>query len=113
MKPEACKTLPNEALRSLDLREWHDDEVDTYVGLLDDHHYLKCPHARKRHLSQVVCYEGKAVALLIWTTSSRKLVHRDEHIGWDRRTREKRLSRIVQNNRFLLLPQTRPANASR
>ena len=85
------KTLPDEALRSLELREWHDDEVDTYVELLNKHHYLKCPHARKRHLSQVACYQGKAVALIIWTSSSRKLIHRDEYIGWDSRTREKRL----------------------
>jgi hypothetical protein len=111
MKTQAwLKTLPDEALRSLELREWHEDEADAYVELLNEHHYLKCPHARKRHLSQVVCYKGKAVALLIWTTSSRKLIHRDEHIGWDSRTREKRLSWIVQNNRFLLLPQDRPAN---
>jgi hypothetical protein len=111
MKTQAwLKTLPDEALRSLELREWHEDEADAYVELLNEHHYLKCPHARKRHLSQVVCYKGKAVALLIWTTSSRKLIHRDEHIGWDSRTREKRLSWIVQNNRFLLLPQDRPVN---
>ena len=50
------------------------------------------------------------MALIIWTTSSRKLIHRDEYIGWDSRTREKRLSWIVQNNRFLLLPQDRPIN---
>ena len=100
----------DEAMRGLELREWHDNEVDAYVELLNKHHYLKCPHARKRHLSQVACYQGKAVALLIWTTSSRKLIHRDEYIGWDSRSREKRLSWIVQNNRFLLLPQDRPIN---
>jgi hypothetical protein len=88
--------------------QWHASETDAYVALLNEHHYLKCPDARKRHLSPVVCYEGKAVALLIWTTSSRKLEHRDQYIGWDSRTRQKRLSWIVQNNRFLLLPQERP-----
>jgi hypothetical protein len=25
----------------------------------------------------VACYQGKAVALIIWTTSSRKWIHRD------------------------------------
>jgi hypothetical protein len=54
--PAWLKTLPDEALRGLALREWHDDEVDAYVELLNKHHYLKCPHARKRHLSQVACY---------------------------------------------------------
>jgi len=111
MKPQAwLKALPDEALRSLELREWHEDETEAYVALLDEHHYLGSPHARKRHLSQVVTYEGQAVALLIWTTSSRQLIHRDKHIGWDNRTRQKRLGWIVQNSRFLLLPPTRPAN---
>lgn len=66
MKTQAwLKTLPDESLRNLELREWQEAEVDTYVALLNEHHYLKCPDARKRHLSQVVCYEGNAVALLV------------------------------------------------
>ncbi|HBR95554.1 MAG TPA: hypothetical protein DEA90_15435, partial [Opitutae bacterium] len=108
MKIEAwIEALPEQSLRSLELREWSDDEAQSYVDLLDQHHYLGCPDARKRHLRQVVLYEGKAVALLIWTTCSRKLADRESHIGWDGRTREKRLGWIVQNSRFLLLPQTR------
>ncbi|MBT62625.1 MAG: hypothetical protein CML13_05365 [Puniceicoccaceae bacterium] len=111
MKIEAwIEALPEQSLRSLELREWSDDEAQSYVDLLDQHHYLGCPDARKRHLRQVVLYEGKAVALLIWTTCSRKLADRESHIGWDGRTREKRLGWIVQNSRFLLLPQTRPQN---
>ena len=90
--PSLTQNTSVEALRSLELRELHDDAVDTYVELLNKHHYLKCPHARKRHLSQVACYQGKAVALIIWTTSGRNLIHRDEYIGWDSRTRAKRLS---------------------
>ena len=70
--PARLKTLPNEALRSLELGEWHDDEVDAYVELLNKHHYLKCPHARKRHLSQVACYQGKAVALILTRTKCRQ-----------------------------------------
>jgi len=104
------KSLPNEALASLELREWRDDEADAYTELLDKHHYLGCPDPRKRHLSQVVCYEGKAVALLIWTTSSRKLAAREAYVNWDSRTREKRLGWVVQNSRFLLLPTVRPDN---
>ena len=38
--PAWLKTLPDEALRSIELREWHDDEVDAYVELLNKHHYL-------------------------------------------------------------------------
>ena len=111
MKVEAWTgSLPDEALRGLEVREWRDDEACTYVALLDELHYLGCPDARKRHLSQVICYEGKAVALLTWTTCCRKLAGRDNHIGWDNRTRQKRLGWVVQNNRFLLLPAERPEN---
>lgn len=102
--------LPNQALRGLELREWHEEEVETYVGLLDTHHYLRSPDARRRHLCQVACYEGKAVALIVWTTASAKLAGRESYIGWDSRTRQKRLGWLVQNNRFLLLPSKRPPN---
>lgn len=103
-------SLPDEALRGLQLREWLDEESDNYAALLDEHHYLGCPSTRKRHLRQVVLYQDKVVALLIWTTCSRKLAHRESYIGWDHRTREKRLGWIVQNSRFLLLPEHRPPN---
>jgi len=102
--------LPDEAMRSLELRQWREDEVETLAGLLDLHHYLGCPDPRRRHLCQVVCYEGKALALLVWTTASAKLAGRESYVGWDNRTRQKRLGWIVQNNRFLLLPEKRPAN---
>ena len=32
--PAWLKTLPDEALRGLELREWHGNEVDAYVELL-------------------------------------------------------------------------------
>lgn len=102
--------LPDEALRSLELREWQEDEVEVYAGLLDAHHYLGCPDGRRRHLCQVACYQGKAVALIIWTTASAKLAGREDYVGWDHRTRQKRLGYLVQNNRYLLLPSTRPPN---
>lgn len=104
------ETLPDEALRDLELREWNEAEAEAYCALLDEHHYLGSPDARTRHLCQVVLYEGKAVALLVWTTCSRKLAGREHYVGWDPRTREKRLGWVVQNSRFLLIPQSRPAN---
>lgn len=102
--------LPDEALRGLELREWREDETEAFAALLDKHHYLGCPDARTRRLCQVVCYQGKAVALLTWGRGSRRLAGRDGYIHWDDRTRQKRLSWIVQNNRFLLLPKERPDN---
>lgn len=102
--------LPEVALRSLELREWREEEGETLAGLLDTHHYLGCPDRRRRHLCQVVSFEGKAVALLVWTTASGKLAGRETYVGWDARTRQKRLGWVVQNNRFLILPSKRPLN---
>lgn len=102
--------LPEAALSRLELREWQEDEVETLAGLLDAHHYLGCPDPRRRHLCQVACFEGRAVALVVWTTASAKLAGRESHVGWDTRTRQKRLGWVVQNNRFLLLPAKRPKN---
>jgi hypothetical protein len=58
----------------------------------------------------VVLYKGRAVSLLVWTAASAKLAGRESYVGWDNRTRQKRLGWLVQNNRFLLLPSTRPTN---
>lgn len=102
--------LPAAALHELELREWREDEVEVFAGLLDTHHYLGCPDPRRRHLCQVACYRGRAVALVIWTTASAKLAGREAYVGWDARTRQKRLGWLVQNNRFLLLPSKRPSN---
>jgi len=102
--------FPETGMSKLELREWDSSEVETYAELLKKHHYLGCPDARKRHLSQVVTYQGAAVALLTWTTACAKLAGRETYIGWDDRTRQKRLGWLVQNNRFLLLPSERPAN---
>jgi hypothetical protein len=102
--------LPDEGMRRLELREWDPAEAEYYAELMEKHHYLGCPDSRKRHLSQVVTYEGAPVALLTWTTACAKLAGRETYIGWDNRTRQKRLGWLVQNNRFLLLPSERPAN---
>jgi hypothetical protein len=111
MKIEAwTEPLSEESMRGLELREWQESENEGFIELLNEHHYLGCPDARKMHLRQAVLYEGRVVGLLIWTTCSRKLAGREAFIGWDARTREKRLGWIVQNSRFLLLPEQRPAN---
>ena len=102
--------LPEEGMNGLELREWYPAEAEYYAELMEQHHYLGCPDARKRHLCQVITYEGAAVALLTWTTACAKLAGRETYIGWDNRTRQKRLGWLVQNNRFLLLPSERPAN---
>jgi hypothetical protein len=105
-----AEDLPPHALRLLDIREWADNEKEAFTALLNERHYLKAPDNRRCHLRQAVFYEGALVALLIWSTCARSLAGRDRFIGWDNRTRQKRLGYVVQNNRFVLLPAKRPDN---
>lgn len=103
--------LPPHALRSLSVRVWREDETEGFLGLLREHHELGAPDARTRRLCQVVTFEDKAVALLVWNSASRALAGRERFIGWDRRTCKKRLGYVVQNNRFcLLVPKGSTAN---
>ncbi|MFW5883412.1 MAG: Druantia anti-phage system protein DruA, partial [Verrucomicrobiota bacterium] len=102
--------LPHKALTEINLREWDDSETEALAGLLQKHHYLGCPDPRRRHLCQVACWGERPVALLVWSTAAAKLVGREQFVGWDNRTRQKRLGYIVQNCRFLLLPEKRPDN---
>lgn len=108
--PIIAEDMPPQALRLLDVREWADEEMEAFTALLNERHYLNAPDNRRCHLRQAVFYEGKVVALLIWSTCARCLAGRDQFIGWDPRTRQKRLGYVVQNNRFLLLPKKRPDN---
>jgi len=34
------EALPDEALREVESREWHNEESEAYCKLLDEHHYL-------------------------------------------------------------------------
>lgn len=50
------------------------------------------------------------MALIVWAHAARHLAGRGKYIGWDRRTRTRRLGFVVQQSRFCLLPGKRPEN---
>jgi hypothetical protein len=53
--------------------------------------------------------QGRWLALLVFAAAARHLRHRDRWIGWTEAQRERRLSLVANNIRFLLLPdQTFP-----
>jgi hypothetical protein len=47
---------------------------------------------------------GQWVALLVFSAAAKHLKHRDRWIGWTPKQRSQRLSLVVNNSRFLLLP---------
>jgi hypothetical protein len=64
-----------------------------------------------RYLAQL---DGALVALLSWGAASLRNAPRDGYVGWDEATRKANLGRVVNNQRFLILPWgRRPHLASR
>ena len=81
---------------SEDQRPWFD-------SVLADHHYLGAGRPVGDYLRQVVEWEGRPVALLVWGPACYALKDRDRWIGWSATQRLERLKLIVQNRRFLVL----------
>jgi hypothetical protein len=73
---------------------------------LDKHHYLK----RIRPVGERLYYvatdaQGQWLALLVFSSAAEHLKHRDRWIGWTLEQRQRRLRLVVNNSRFLILPQ--------
>lgn len=80
-------------------------ERQRFQRLLAQHHYL----GRLKPVGEQLYYAAVDakdcwVALLLFSAAAKHLKHRDQWIGWTRSQRERRLSLVVNNNRFLILP---------
>jgi hypothetical protein len=76
-----------------------------FQRLLEKHHYLGGLQAVGEQLYYVaVDARQHWVALLLFCAAAKHLKHRDQWIGWTRAQRDRRLSLVVNNSRFLLLP---------
>lgn len=92
-------------LASLQVRLLEPAELVRCNQLLDQHHYLKSPKPVGERLYYVVTDgPGQWLALLVFAAAARHLRHRDRWIGWTDAQRERRLSLVANNIRFLLLP---------
>lgn len=79
--------------------------------LLDQHHYLKAPHPVGERLWYAVLDAlGQWLGVLLFAAASRRLRHRDHWIGWSDEQRRRRLPLVVNNTRFLLLPDKTSPN---
>ena len=93
-------------LESLQARVLESHELERCHQLLDQHHYLQSPKPVGERLYYVVTdAQGQWLALLLFTAAAKHLKHRYRWIGWTDAQREKRLSLVVNNSRFLLLPE--------
>lgn len=104
------ETLPDWALREVTLRLAQPDEIAAAGAALERDHYLGAPRPCNREIVQLAVRGDHVLAVVVWTRAARKLARREAWVGWDPRTRTRRLPLVVQNNRFLILSQARQSN---
>ena len=81
---------------------------------MDKHHYLGFKSLVGRSIRYVAEVHNHWVALLGWASAALKCTVRDAWIGWSRAQRQRNLSGVVNNARFLILPWIRvPGLASK
>lgn len=81
------------------------DEAVLWQTLLTQYHYL----GFTTHVGQSISYlaqarDGRPVACLLFGAAAWKTAPRDAFIGWSAKAREKNISRVVNNMRFLIPP---------
>lgn len=86
------------------------DEVIQWDQLMAAQHYLGMRRLVGESLRYVAEQGGQWVALLGWGSASFKCSPRDRWIGWTREQQWRRLRYVVNNLRFLVLPEARRPN---
>lgn len=87
------------------------EERRRFQRLLGQHHYLGGLRAVGEQLYYAaVDAQGHWLALLLFSAAAKHLKHRDQWIGWSRAQRDRRLSLVVNNSRFLILPHAHLPN---
>lgn len=98
----------------LEVRPMAPEERDGFRLHMDCYHYLGFKKPVGESLSYVALLGSELVALLVWGAAVLHCEPRDQYIGWDARTKARRLPYVVNNRRFLVLPWIRkPHLASR
>ena len=104
------ETLPEWALREVTLRLAQPAEIAAACAALARDHYLGAPRPCNCDVVQLAVRGEQVLAVVVWTRAARKLAPREAWVGWDPRTRTRRLPLVVQNNRFLVLSSVRQPN---
>ena len=103
-------TKPNstpeaEYLRKVEVRLILPHERDRFDALIEQEHYLGSARVGGQSLRYVAEIEGQWVALLTFSGAAPHTKAREERIGWTPRQRARRLGWVVNNSRFLVLPE--------
>jgi len=115
MSYKDCQVLFDSEVKALNLREImvrpvRATEEQRYQELMQEHHYLGCLPKISETLWYVATWRDEWVALLSFSASALKCTARDRWIGWNFRHQYNRLKLIVNNSRFLILPDWHLSN---
>lgn len=98
-----CQSLRDFAVIEIEMvRGSHHEKF--YNGLIDGYHYLGYHQGAGEQLKYIIRGDGQVLAAIGFGGAAFKSAARDQHIGWDKCTRERHLVNVVNNNRFLILP---------
>ncbi len=90
-------------LISFDMVRGKKDET-LFNGLIGEFHYLGYHQGNGQQLKYIVYSQDRIIAAIGFAAAAYKTAPRDNYIGWDEHTRKRNLVKVVNNNRFLILP---------
>jgi hypothetical protein len=78
-----------------------------YNALIACYHYLGYHQGAGEQLKYIIRGDEHILAAIGFGGAAFKSAARDQHIGWDKDVRERHLVKVINNNRFLILPCVR------
>jgi hypothetical protein len=100
-------TMPPELefLRQVSVRLIREDERERFDQLLEEKHYIHSARIGGQSLRYVAEADGQWVALISFSGAAPHTKAREMKIRWTPRQRARRLGLVVNNSRFLVLPE--------
>jgi hypothetical protein len=95
----------NDVLDRVRVRLLREDELGQFNYYLEQRHYLESSLLVGEWLRYVAEVDGQWVGLLTFSAGALHLKARERWIGWSPRQRARRLGLVVNNSRFLILPE--------
>ena len=102
-----CAPVAHETdvLKRVSVRLLQEHERPAFDRLIEEKHYLHEATLTGESLRYVAELDGQWVALIAFSAASLHLKAREQWLGWSPRQRARRLALVVNNSRFLVLPE--------
>lgn len=104
MRTDSPPPAGKHILGQINVRMLEESERARFDGLLEERHYLKSARVGGRSLRHVAELNGEWIALICFSGAAPHLAGREAWIGWSPTQRARRLGFVVNNSRYLLLP---------